>query len=111
MSDFEYEPQELAEHLDDEVTLADPDSLDADGMTNFPPDRPMAVGEELVSEPIVDSFERRAQRTNPDVFDTADGPNRTPRGPMIADGQPLAGSAGEASPEEAALHVIGDPKG
>ena len=111
MSDAEYDPQDLAEHLDDDVTVADPGYADEDGLVNFPPDRPMGVGEELVSEPIIDSVESRAARTRPDVFETADAPNRTPRGPMVVDGQPLAGTPGEPSPEEAALHVIGDPRG
>lgn len=61
------EPQDVAEGLDEEMTGTDPVTSDELGGLDMPGELPFAVDEDLVSEPIVDSFASRDDRTMPEA--------------------------------------------
>ena len=128
------DPQDIAEQLDEDVTSPDPAGRVPNGPSGPAPDEPVAVDEEQVSEPIVDSVASRDDRLQPDLddldelddLDDLDGSDRElDREVVLAGGAipsdedidpvelpidrgDLAGDPADLAPEEAALHVIDD---
>jgi hypothetical protein len=112
------DPQDVAEQLDEDVTNTDPGNTEQNGLLDFAPDEPVAVDEELVTEPIVDSVASREERLQPEAIDDLGGPSQDLAPNDLAsaleddeldlDIGDLAADPSELSPEEAALHVIDD---
>ncbi|MFN8023493.1 MAG: hypothetical protein U0Q03_18335 [Acidimicrobiales bacterium] len=127
------DPQDIAEQLDEDVTDTDPGNPEQNGPFGLAPDDPVAVDEEQVTEPIVDSVASRDDRLQPEAFelddqddlDDLDGsddrdlevvlsggaiPSEEDVDPieLDVDRGDLAGDPSDLAPEEAALHVIDD---
>ena len=107
------DPQDVAEQLDEDVTNTDPGNTEQNGLLDFAPDDPVAVDEELVTEPIVDSVASREERLQPEAIDEIRGPSDDLASALQDDELDLdigdlASDPSELAPEEAALHVIDD---
>lgn len=107
------DPQDVAEQLDEDVTNTDPGNTEQNGLLDFAPDDPVAVEEELVTEPIVDSVASREERLQPEAIDEIQGPSDDLASALQDDELgldvgDLAADPSDLAPEEAALHVIDD---
>lgn len=115
------DPQDVAEQLDEDVTNTDPGNPDPgnpeqNGLTSFAPDEPLAVDDEQVTEPIVDSVASRDERLQPEVLDDVVGPSDDLASALTSAREDdlddelfdLAADPNELAPEEAALHLVDD---
>jgi hypothetical protein len=108
------EPQDIAEAFDEETTGADPDAPPGDRV-DLAPDDPYLVGEELSTEPILDSVASREARLEPDGDDVVasaiddrevDLMEADLSEALIADEIDLVADDADLSAEEAAVHVV-----
>jgi hypothetical protein len=111
------DPQDLAEQLDDDAIHAGTGDPEQNGLLDLAPDEPLAVEEELVTEPIVDSVASRDERLQPETIVEIQGPSDDLRSVLVdsvlvddpqLDVGDLAADPSELAPEDAALHVIDD---
>lgn len=107
-----HDAQDIAEQFDEDVTNADPGNPEQNGLLDVAPDSPVAVEEELVTEPIIDSVASRDERLQPEAIDEIQGPSDDLASVLEDDPDldigDLAGDPTDLAPEEAALHVIDD---